>query len=85
MVQLKIGLNTWEALGQDIISKGEQDGSVHKPALLLIVGIINMNKTIRKLLCLLGFHKYKEFLFSRDPKIWERRCIYCGYSPTWER
>ena len=40
---------------------------------------------IRKILCMLGFHEFKEFKFSRDPEIWEWRCIHCGYSPTWDK
>ena len=40
---------------------------------------------MRKLLCWLGFHKYKERLCFTEPDVWEHYCIHCDYSPTWER
>lgn len=38
----------------------------------------------QRIKCVFGFHEFREFLFSRDPKIYEQRCIHCGYSPTWD-
>ena len=48
---------------------------------------------LTRIKCGMGFHEFvkRVAIFitrenGKEPwKIWERRCVHCGYSPTWER
>lgn len=42
----------------------------------------------RRILCFFGIHRYEEkiaIIIDCNHNIYERVCVFCNYSPTWNR